>query len=352
VRVAYVYPGSRAALTAEIAARRAPDTDLLGQNHLSSLGFESWIHEPRLRPPRSEEPSLVHRLAWNGREVLLPFELRSADAVVSPLANLLPLTMRATRAPRVVLFDWALGTTLRRVGRFRRRLLVASARAAAVVACPSEAQRQTLVDAVGLDPRRVVVLELGADAEFFAPAPEAPSDYVVAVGKDLARDYGTLFEAARRGGFRTIVVSYTRNVAGLRAPDTVELRQGLSWSELRKLIAGAAVSVLPLHDPARMRGTDASGLTALLESMASGKAIVATRRPALESYIDDGRTGILVPHEDPEALAGAITGLLADDAARADLGRAARMEVDARLNTRAVAARTAVILRSAIARYA
>jgi glycosyltransferase involved in cell wall biosynthesis len=66
----------------------------------------------------------------------------------------------------------------------------------------------------------------------------------------------------------------------------------------------------------------------ILEAMASGVPVVATRVGAAADVIEDGRTGVLVDAGDVEALTSAVTGLLAEEASRAAMGRAARQAVD------------------------
>ena len=141
VRAAFVYPNPRTALAAAVAAGEAPDTALLGQNHLAALGVDAHIHEPRLRH-RRDGP--LNRLTWNARELSIPWELRADDVVVTPLFNLLPLAARIARRPRVVLFDWGLGSALARASRPRARLLRAALGSVAAIACPSAAQREHL----------------------------------------------------------------------------------------------------------------------------------------------------------------------------------------------------------------
>jgi glycosyltransferase involved in cell wall biosynthesis len=67
---------------------------------------------------------------------------------------------------------------------------------------------------------------------------------------------------------------------------------------------------------------------ALLEAMAAGRAPVVS---ALDGLADLCGPAILVPPEDPAALAGAVTGLLRDSNRRADLGAEARRHVEALL---------------------
>ena len=64
--------------------------------------------------------------------------------------------------------------------------------------------------------------------------------------------------------------------------------------------------------------------TVLLDAMAFGQAIIATRAGGIPEVVVDGRTGVLVPTRDADALASAIVSLLGDSDRRARLGAAAR----------------------------
>jgi glycosyltransferase involved in cell wall biosynthesis len=63
---------------------------------------------------------------------------------------------------------------------------------------------------------------------------------------------------------------------------------------------------------------------AVLEWMAAGKAIVASRVGGIPAILEDGRDGILVPPRDERAFADAIVRLLDAPALRKQLGEAAR----------------------------
>jgi glycosyltransferase involved in cell wall biosynthesis len=73
-------------------------------------------------------------------------------------------------------------------------------------------------------------------------------------------------------------------------------------------------------------GTDAFPLV-VLEALASGKPVVASRLDGIPEEIDDGRHGLLVPPGDVPALADAMRTLLGDAALRQRLGAAGRERV-------------------------
>jgi len=62
----------------------------------------------------------------------------------------------------------------------------------------------------------------------------------------------------------------------------------------------------------------------ILEAMAVGRAVVATDVGGVNELVVEGETGVLVPPDDPRAIAGALAALLADPERRARLGSAGR----------------------------
>jgi len=68
----------------------------------------------------------------------------------------------------------------------------------------------------------------------------------------------------------------------------------------------------------------------LLESMAAGLPVVATRVGGTPEIVEDGKTGLLVSPGDPEALAAAISRLLQDRLTAKRLGQSARHQVFSR----------------------
>jgi glycosyltransferase involved in cell wall biosynthesis len=67
----------------------------------------------------------------------------------------------------------------------------------------------------------------------------------------------------------------------------------------------------------------------LLEAMAAGLPIVASRVGGVPALIQDGKTGVLVPPGDVDALSGALEGLLRDRGLRSRLAKGALEQVQA-----------------------
>jgi glycosyltransferase involved in cell wall biosynthesis len=67
---------------------------------------------------------------------------------------------------------------------------------------------------------------------------------------------------------------------------------------------------------------------AVLEAMALGRPVVATRVGGVPEAVEDGVTGLLVPPSDPAAMAAAILKLLRDPELAAQMGTAGRERVE------------------------
>jgi glycosyltransferase involved in cell wall biosynthesis len=90
-------------------------------------------------------------------------------------------------------------------------------------------------------------------------------------------------------------------------------------SDVPSVLSAATVSVLP---------SLSEGLpNAILESMAAGLPVVATRVGGTPEAVQDGVTGLLVPPRDPAALVAALRAVIEDRELAARLGQAAKRRV-------------------------
>ena len=195
---------------------------------------------------------------------------------------------------------------------------------------------------VGIAPARVTQIYNGVDTSRFAPAPggriplagcpfTAPDLWVVGtVGRmKEVKDQVTFAEA--------FVVAVRRHPAGARMR-LVMAGSGPLRDPVVSVLAAAGLrdrAWLPgdrADVPDILRGLDCFVLPSLaegvsntiLEAMASGIPIVATRVGGNPELIDDGVTGRLVPPADAETMATAILGYFDDPTIGRRHGRAAR----------------------------
>ena len=184
-----------------------------------------------------------------------------------------------------------------------------------------------LSDEAGVPAGKVVRIVNGVDTEKFRPASDKsalreklgipPENFVVgAVGRlDAVKDYGTLIRAAGRGGDGTLLM-----IAG-SGPCREELEQ-----VAREQGLNGSIQFLGEREdvPGLMRVFDLFVLSSvgegmsntILEAMASGLPVAATRVGGNPELVEEGVTGTLVPPGDPEKLAAAIRSYR-DDPSRA-----------------------------------
>jgi len=202
--------------------------------------------------------------------------------------------------------------------------------------CASEAIRQMLVGD-GVPPARTVTVHEGIDiervehaqpvnlhAEFWLPHHAPLVGNVAALVPHKGQRY--LIEAAR------IVVQQVPDARFVIAGEG-ELRAALERQikdyhlEKHVILAGFRPDVLALHSAFDIfvMSSVTEGLgTSLLDAMAAGKPIVATRTGGIPEVVDDGKTGILVPPRDHQAMAEAIIRLLKSEQVRGAMGQAGR----------------------------
>jgi len=115
--------------------------------------------------------------------------------------------------------------------------------------------------------------------------------------------------------------------------------------ELRELgIADRAIFLGKVDPPSLLRAADVKVVPAiavvgtavfanvLLEALAAGIGLVATRIETTSEVVNDGVNGLLVPPADAEALGAALVRLLKDEGLRLSLGRAARETAEKRFD--------------------
>jgi glycosyltransferase involved in cell wall biosynthesis len=211
-------------------------------------------------------------------------------------------------------------------------------RRATDVIAPSTAIRDELLRA-GFSPERIVCFANCVDVNRFrpvTPAEKAEAKSALGLTKDTVV-IGTVARLVQRKGIDVLLRAFSI-VSHSHRVHLVVVGDGPLGEELRALAHELkiedSVSWLGFQaDPVKwLQAMDVFALSsrlegspnAVLEAMAAGLPIVATTIGGVVDLLEEGRTGFLIPPDDPDALAVALDRLLRSASLRADLGYRAR----------------------------
>lgn len=198
---------------------------------------------------------------------------------------------------------------------------------------------------------RVLWTPFMVDHEFFAPDRVTPNSsarpQVCAVGLER-RDYETLLRAVEDLDVHVVIAAaspwakHAEGVATPNIPGNVTVRKFTQY-ELRQLYADSSFMVMPLQDVKFQ-----AGVTAILECMAMGKALICSRVPGQTDVVVEGENGRYVPSGDAVTLRTEITRLLSHPEESARLGANGRKRVENEMNLDLYAQRLAGFLDEAV----
>jgi glycosyltransferase involved in cell wall biosynthesis len=203
-------------------------------------------------------------------------------------------------------------------------------RCATKVVANSPAAAQIL-EHEGLAPTSIALIANGLDLAAFPGrnAPQRIRTIVTVANLRPEKSHETLIAAASMlvGVYPALKFQIVGDGPRRRALEELAAARGLSAhleflghrDDVPAVLASADAFVLPSRSEAFPNSA--------IEAMAAELPVVASAVGGLLDLIDHGRTGLLVPPTDPEALAAALRSLIEDPARAAAIGAAARADV-------------------------
>jgi glycosyltransferase involved in cell wall biosynthesis len=187
----------------------------------------------------------------------------------------------------------------------------------------STTEERLAIDRLGVPAEKVQRIFYHADERFFRPGLATQEPDLICAAGQLLRDYETLVEAVRDKPVRVQIAAGSPWIDKKLEP-AGGLPANVKWGrldrfELRDLYARSALAVVPIR-----QNHYQTGIATILEMMAMGKCVIATRTHGQTDTIVDGETGVYVPPAEPRALYAAIERLLANPEEAARIGRNAR----------------------------
>ncbi|HTO98848.1 MAG TPA: glycosyltransferase [Myxococcales bacterium] len=275
--------------------------------------------------------------------------------------NLLGLAAARLCGAKAIVSRLDLGHLRAGFGRFHREAEKLNARLADLVVANAEAVRQVCLREEGVKPGRCVVVRNGLDLARFdaqaaqeprSPLPGDPAAPLVAVIGNLwpVKGHRTLLEAVARLPERLRKVRFL--CAG-EGPEREELTRRIAelGLEERVFLAGHRLDVPAIlsRSQAACLCSSAEGLSnALMEAMAAGLPVVATRVGGTPELVRDDDNGFLVPPGDPAALAEKLAAVLLRPEAARQMGLRGRRRVEAELSLEKMAEGHGALYRRAL----
>lgn len=338
-------PGGAETVFAQLAKRVHTDTlralpvvprDAWLAGYIRSLGLQ-----PRIVPASgSLNASYINELVALVRQhrVRLIHTHLLGSAVYGAMVGLI------TRTPVIAVLHGP--TDFKSPGRFafvKRWLL---ARGCSALVAVSTSTHEALVD-FGMRPDAITLIRNGVDTELYSPGRAGDLRLELGLGADdlliaavgnirapkayeiLIRAAAEVLQRVPRAFFAVIGEGSEAQMAPLKQLlDRLGIDRRCKLLGFRKNAPDLYRNFDVFVSSSRTEGLSLS----FLEAMASGRAIVATRSGGAEEALEPGKSGLLVPIDDPSALAAALVRALDDADLRADLGREARQRVADRLS--------------------
>jgi len=205
----------------------------------------------------------------------------------------------------------------------------------------SDEVKKFYVSRIGIPEKKLSVVYNGIDCAHLPAAIDRQQKFgelgilggaplvAVACRLEAQKELSTWLRAARLIARKIPGIQFVIMGEGSQQQELEELSRNLEISE-RVHFLGLRADVAEIFSASDlvMFSSRFEGLSlALLEAMASGKAVIATDIGENRAVIAHGRNGVLVNPGDADALAGAAIRLLSDERERERLGEAARRTV-------------------------
>lgn len=188
-------------------------------------------------------------------------------------------------------------------------------RVVARYAVHSRAERNIFANVWGIDPAKIRLAHVFYNSQRHVPAPlDGPADSHIFAGGNSLRDYEPLLAAARQLPDYQFIISTTVLEGRQDLPPNVKTGM-VKHDEFVQLMRTAAAVVVPLRRGLRR----AAGMLTYMEAMWLKKPVIVSDALAVDEYIQNGETGLVVDGS-PEGYVKALRWVL-DPANAEQVGR-------------------------------
>jgi glycosyltransferase involved in cell wall biosynthesis len=229
------------------------------------------------------------------------------------------------------------------------------------IICCSEAVRNFVTKNEKIDPSKTIVIYNGVDVERFSN-----SKYISAKRMELGINpndpvIGTVSSLTPHKGHKYLLLAAREILETFSSTKFLFVGDGGLKEELEDqaknlnifsnvIFTGTRKNIpelLNLIDIFVLPSSSREGLgISIIEAMAVEKPVVATNIGGVPEVVEDGKTGILVPPKNPEALAGAVIELLNNPGKTKEMGRLGRLRIKEKFTTGNMISEIEILYRS------
>lgn len=349
MKVLYIYSGNRREKFPGDIGKDFPDTQFYGLNYLNKFGIDA---EHKDFDEFVKNKLLKKIIGFRLKHFLLYFFTRKYDLVFgsSLLYMLFLKKIFKTKTKFVILSISLIRTIVANKKNFlKSKIINWLLKEVDAVVCLSNIQKKNLEDSYGFLCGKVFFVPLGVDVNYYKPVYFDRKNYILSVGRDNGRDYKTIIDVALLlPDTEFHIVCSRRNLFGIKnIPVNVKVFYDITFSDLTLKYKEAKILLLITHSDKHLDGSDCSGQTVLLDAMASGLPVIASKKVYLQDYVIDKEDVLLTDCYSVRNILESIS-YLQDDQVRQKIAKSARGRIDTRFSTEKMAEGLSKVFKTAI----
>lgn len=310
-RVLFLFPAPTADEQRRVSAGEAPSERLYGVHELQQRDWDVAISDERFL---GWSAPVIRKLRSFGINLISPATIRciwSSDVIVmkDDLSLMTSLVCRLL-GRRLIYLDSLFQVPNRWWKRLTDRWSMRLADSAIVY---SKSQLKAWESTLRGTIAKVTVAPYTIDVDFYArhrmTRHSDHADTVIAVGRDMGRDFPTLVSALRGTGLKLRLVTLPYLLRDIDGDlNHVRISQHVSYEELFRLYSESFAAIVPLKPGV----VYPSGIRAVLESLILGIPTVVSRVPVMSEYFVDGDSPYLVQPSSVDELRAQILTMQQD----------------------------------------
>ncbi|MDD5032890.1 MAG: glycosyltransferase [Candidatus Pacebacteria bacterium] len=339
MKVLYLYSGERKKKFSGRINIDYPDTQFYGLNHLVEFGIDAEYKEVNNKI-----------LGFRTKHLFSYFLTCGYDIVFGPSILFMMFFKKIFRPERkFILLNIGIARTISSDKKgFKAKIVKWFLEETDAIVCLSQAQAAYLENKFAGLKGKLFFVPLGVDAAYYKPEFENRGSYILSVGRDNGRDYKTVIDTAKLMPEEEFhIVCSRRNIEEIKEfPDNVKIFYDIPIYELNRKYHEAKLLLLLTHEDNFSDGSDCSGQTVLLDAMASGLPVVASRKKYLKDYVQEGVDILSVDFYNSADVREKIK-LLREDTLRRKIAVNARKKIEDFFSTREMARGLAAVFEKA-----